>query len=90
MHMAAIKGLRANAARKRIDELLQVVNLMDAARRPLGGYSSGMKQRDRTPLARFRGCTHFRRAVQGVGLCGGGSRLADLSTSANRGALERK
>lgn len=44
-YMAAIKGLEANAARKRIDELLQVVNLMDVARRPLGGYSSGMKQR---------------------------------------------
>jgi ABC-type multidrug transport system ATPase subunit len=44
-YMAAIKGLDASAARKRIDELLQVVNLVEAARRPLGGYSGGMKQR---------------------------------------------
>ena len=44
-YMAAIKGLEAKAARRRIDELLQVVNLVGAARRPLGGYSGGMKQR---------------------------------------------
>ncbi len=44
-YMAAIKGLDGNASRRRIDELLQVVNLVDAARRPLGGYSGGMKQR---------------------------------------------
>lgn len=44
-YMAAIKGLDSAAAKKRIDELLQLVNLMDAAKRPLGGYSGGMKQR---------------------------------------------
>jgi ABC-type multidrug transport system ATPase subunit len=44
-YMAAIKGLDSAIARKRIDELLQVVNLRDAAKRPLGGYSGGMKQR---------------------------------------------
>ena len=44
-YMAAIKGLDGKSARWRIDELLQVVNLTDAARRPLGGYSGGMKQR---------------------------------------------
>lgn len=44
-YMAAIKGLDGNAAKKRIDELLQVVNLVEAANRPLGGYSGGMKQR---------------------------------------------
>ena len=44
-YMAAIKGLSAKATRQRIDELLQLVNLKDAARRPLGGYSGGMKQR---------------------------------------------
>ena len=44
-YMAAIKGLDGRAARQRIDELLQVVNLVDARRRPLGGYSGGMKQR---------------------------------------------
>jgi ABC-type multidrug transport system ATPase subunit len=44
-YIAAIKGLDAKFARKRIDELLQVVNLVDTAKRPLGGYSGGMKQR---------------------------------------------
>ena len=44
-YMAAIKGLEAATAKKRIDELLLLVNLKDAARRPLGGYSGGMKQR---------------------------------------------
>jgi len=44
-YIAAIKGLDAKATKKRIDELLQVVNLVDAAKRPLGGYSGGMKQR---------------------------------------------
>ena len=44
-YLAAMKGLDALAARQRIDELLQVVNLVDAAKRPLGGYSGGMKQR---------------------------------------------
>jgi ABC-2 type transport system ATP-binding protein len=44
-YMAAIKGLDAKSARRRIEELLAVVNLAEAARRPLGGYSGGMKQR---------------------------------------------
>jgi ABC-2 type transport system ATP-binding protein len=44
-YMAAIKGLDSASAKKRIDELLQIVNLKDAAKRPLGGYSGGMKQR---------------------------------------------
>lgn len=44
-YMAAIKGLDTSVAKKRIDELLQIVNLKDAAKRPLGGYSGGMKQR---------------------------------------------
>ncbi|HND47805.1 MAG TPA: ABC transporter ATP-binding protein [Anaerolineales bacterium] len=44
-YIAAIKGLDAKSTKKRIDELLQVVNLVDAAKRPLGGYSGGMKQR---------------------------------------------
>ena len=44
-YMAAIKGLDGRAARRRIAELLQLVNLAEAARRPLGGYSGGMKQR---------------------------------------------
>ena len=44
-YMAAIKGLDASTARKRINELLQLTNLVEAAKRPLGGYSGGMKQR---------------------------------------------
>ena len=44
-YLAAVKGLDAKAARRRIDELLNVVNLSDVRRRPLGGYSGGMKQR---------------------------------------------
>jgi ABC-2 type transport system ATP-binding protein len=44
-YMAAVKGLDRRTADRRIDELLQVVNLVDARKRPLGGYSGGMKQR---------------------------------------------
>jgi ABC-2 type transport system ATP-binding protein len=44
-YLAAVKGMDDHSARRRIDELLQVVNLVDAAKRPLGGYSGGMKQR---------------------------------------------
>jgi ABC-2 type transport system ATP-binding protein len=44
-YLAAVKGLDAAAARKRIGELLELVNLADAARRPLGGFSGGMRQR---------------------------------------------
>ena len=44
-YMAAIKGLDYATAKKRIDQLLQLVNLKDAAKRPLGGFSGGMKQR---------------------------------------------
>jgi ABC-type multidrug transport system ATPase subunit len=44
-YLAAVKGIPAAAARQRIDELIALVNLADAARRPLGGYSGGMRQR---------------------------------------------
>ena len=44
-YMAALKGLDTRSAKRRIEELLQLVNLVDAAKRPLGGYSGGMKQR---------------------------------------------
>lgn len=44
-YMAAVKGLDGRVARHRIDELLQLVNLTDVRKRPLGGYSGGMKQR---------------------------------------------
>jgi len=44
-YLAAVKGISAAAARRRIDELLALVNLTDARKRPLGGYSGGMRQR---------------------------------------------
>jgi ABC-2 type transport system ATP-binding protein len=44
-YLAAVKGLGAVAAKRRIDELLDLVNLTDVRKRALGGYSGGMKQR---------------------------------------------
>ena len=44
-YLAAVKGISSVAAKKRIGELLELVNLADAAKRPLGGYSGGMRQR---------------------------------------------
>ena len=44
-YLAAVKGLDATTTRRRIDELLTLVNLADVRKRPLGGYSGGMKQR---------------------------------------------
>jgi len=44
-YMAAIKGMSGEKARRKITDLLDLVNLRDAARRPLGGYSGGMRQR---------------------------------------------
>ena len=52
---AALHGLRGAEATRRIDELLGLVNLVEAADRLVSGYSSGMKQRllvARTLLAR--------------------------------------
>jgi ABC-type multidrug transport system ATPase subunit len=44
-YIAAVKGIDGRAARQRIDELLALVNLTEARKRPLGGYSGGMRQR---------------------------------------------
>jgi ABC-type multidrug transport system ATPase subunit len=44
-YIAAIKGLESGTARRRINELLTVVNLTGVAKRPLGSYSGEMKQR---------------------------------------------
>jgi len=44
-YLAAVKGLDGAAAKRRIEELLNLVNLTDASKRPLGGFSGGMKQR---------------------------------------------
>jgi len=54
---ASLHGLRGAEAARRIDELLALVNLVDAAERLVNGFSSGMKQRllvARTLLARPR------------------------------------
>jgi ABC-2 type transport system ATP-binding protein len=44
-YLAAVKGLDRASAKSRIDELLNLVNLADVRKRPLGAYSGGMKQR---------------------------------------------
>jgi ABC-2 type transport system ATP-binding protein len=44
-YMAAIKGMRGVKARRKISDLLDLVNLREAAHRQLGGYSGGMRQR---------------------------------------------
>jgi ABC-2 type transport system ATP-binding protein len=44
-YLAAVKGIGAASARKRVAELLELVNLAGVARRPLGGFSGGMRQR---------------------------------------------
>jgi len=44
-YIAAIKGVGGKALRRRIDLLLEGVNLTADAKRPIGTYSGGMKQR---------------------------------------------
>ncbi|PDW00227.1 ABC transporter ATP-binding protein [Candidatus Chloroploca asiatica] len=44
-YLAAVKGLERKQARRRIDELLQLLNLSEVAYRPIGGFSGGMRQR---------------------------------------------
>lgn len=44
-YISAVKGLNQAQARRRIDELVQLVNLTEAAHRPIGGFSGGMRQR---------------------------------------------
>jgi ABC-2 type transport system ATP-binding protein len=44
-YISAVKGLDTRQARRRIDELVQLVNLTEAAHRPIGGFSGGMRQR---------------------------------------------
>jgi ABC-2 type transport system ATP-binding protein len=44
-YLAALKGLDGRTARRRVQELLHVVGLFEARKRPLGTVSGGMKQR---------------------------------------------
>ena len=44
-YLAAARGIGGSAARKRIDELLEMVNLTGARKRKLGTLSGGMRQR---------------------------------------------
>jgi ABC-2 type transport system ATP-binding protein len=44
-YLAAVKGIPARTARTRIGELLELVDLGGAGRRPLGKYSGGMLRR---------------------------------------------
>jgi len=43
--IAAAKGLETRPARRRIDALLELVNLENVRKRPLSGFSGGMRQR---------------------------------------------
>ncbi|WAL64638.1 ABC transporter ATP-binding protein [Amycolatopsis cynarae] len=44
-YLAAVKGVSARSARARIGEVLELVNLTEAGKRPLGRYSGGMLRR---------------------------------------------
>lgn len=44
-YIAAMKGVGGSNLRLRIEQLLEGVNLMEAAKKPIGSYSGGMKQR---------------------------------------------
>ena len=45
LYMAAVKGLRKPDASRKIDELIELAGLKDAARKKVRTYSGGMKQR---------------------------------------------
>lgn len=44
-YIAAIKGVGGSGLKDRIEKLLEGLNLIDAASKPIGSYSGGMKQR---------------------------------------------
>lgn len=44
-YIAAMKGIGGPNLKNRISQLLEGVNLVDAAKKPIGTYSAGMKQR---------------------------------------------
>ena len=45
LYMAALKGLSKESAKKRVNELLELVSLTDVAKKKIKTYSGGMKQR---------------------------------------------
>lgn len=45
MYMSALKGLSKSRAKKKTDELLELVGLTDVADKKIGTFSGGMKQR---------------------------------------------
>ena len=45
LYMAALKGLGKESAKNRVNELLELVSLMDVAKKKIKTYSGGMKQR---------------------------------------------
>ena len=45
LYMAALKGIGKSAAKKRAEDLLQIVSLTDSAKKKIKTYSGGMKQR---------------------------------------------
>ena len=61
-YVAALKGLSGQAARQRIQALLQQLNLFDVRRRPLGGFSGGMNScsQNRRGWASRRRCSTTR------------------------------
>lgn len=44
-YMAAMKGVGGDNLKPRIDKLLEGLNLLEVAKKPIGSYSGGMKQR---------------------------------------------
>jgi ABC-2 type transport system ATP-binding protein len=44
-YIAAAKGLHGSPLKRRLDDLLLLVNLHDSRKRPVGGFSGGMRQR---------------------------------------------
>ena len=45
LYMAALKGLSKESAKRRVNELLELVSLTDVAKKKIKTYSGGMKQR---------------------------------------------
>lgn len=45
LYMSAVKGIRKKDARIKVEELIELVGLKDAASKKIRGYSGGMKQR---------------------------------------------